>query len=246
MAGVMTQQDIANEALDNVAKKDVLTLQSGVTLATRMTIFVNRAQLWIARRSDILYNTYTATTIVNQQSYALPPAMRRLFSIRLLDGLQSRKLTCVLPWEMDKKIPSPSSITTGRSGYYTPYGDTLNFELFPIPDAAYTLKLRSSVYPTDFTSPTAVSQYTNCDDALVAYSTMFAFRWLQELKDAASWEKFGDDIIDKVDELNSESIIFPDWSPQAEGFSISGDAFFIGEDYNNPFVQNNNPGTWWR
>lgn len=245
MAGVLTRAELEKEALDNIAKSGVLTLQSGTTLATRMTTWVNRAQLWIARRADILQKTYTASTVTSQQTYVLPSVLRRLYTIRLVDGLNSRKLTCVLPWEMDRKLPYPPAQTTGISVFYVPYSDSFTFELYPIPDAAYTLILRAGIYPTDFASSIAVSQYTYCDDAIIAYATMMAFRWLQELKDASVWEKHGNDIIDSVAENFDESSMYPDWAPTSEGFSIQGDGF-IGDPQNNPFIRDNNLNTWWR
>lgn len=243
MAGVLTRTQIEAEILDNIAKAGTLTLQSGTTLGTRVTIWANRAQLWIARRADLLQYVATAATVANQQSYAMPNGLRKLYTMVLQDGLESRKITCVLPMEFDGKVPLPSSQLAQRSWFYVPYQDTQTFDLFPIPDAAYTLRLRYSLYPSDFTAATAVSQYTNCDDAIIAYGTMFAFRWLQELKDAASWASYGDEIITKVIENYEESTMFPDWSPTAEGFSINS-AYFTGEYYNNPFIRDNNLSTW--
>lgn len=245
MAGVLTRTQLENEALDNVAKSGVLALQSGTTLSTRMTTWVNRSQLWIARKADLLQYTATASTVASQLTYALPNNFRKIFSLRLQDGQESRKIKCIMPWEFDRNVPQPTNQTTQRSWFYVPYKDTQTFELFPIPDAAYTLKLRYSLYPSDFTAANAVSQYTNCDDAIIAYATMFAFRWLQELKDAASWEKFGNDIIEQVIETNDESEQYPDWAPSGEGFTIN-DQYYTGDYYNNPFIRDNNLSTWWR
>lgn len=245
MAGTLTRTEIEDEALDNVAKSGVLTLQSGTTLRTRMTTWVNRAQLWIAWKADILALEATTATVASQSSYSFPNAYRKIYSLRLIDGLQSRKLTCVMPWEMDQKVPSPSSQTTQRSSFYTPFKDTGTFELFPIPDGIYTLTLRYSAYPDNFTSATAYSQFTNADAAIVAYATMFAFRWLQELKDAKDWEGQGDMIVAKLEEANDPNQIYPDWAPALEGYSASGGAL-PGEYYNNPFINSANVNTWWR
>lgn len=245
MAGNLNFQQMQNEALDNVAKSGLLTLQSGTTVATRMATWVNRAQLWIARRADLLNFDYTTSTVANQQSYAFPPQIRRIFTMRLLDGLNSRKLACVLPWEMDRKVPSPSSLTSARSWFYVPFKETLTFQLFPLPDNVYTLELRCSQYPTDLVTATSVSQYTNCDDAIVAYATMFAFRWLQETSDAADWMRYGDEIVDMIRENADEAHRYADWSPSPDGFSVNGtDA--VGDWVNNPFVRDTNLNSWWR
>lgn len=245
MAGVLTRKQIEDEALDNIAKSGLLTLQSQTTLATRMTTWVNRSQQWIARRSDLLQYIESASTVTNQQFYAFPNNLRKVYGMKLEDGLNSRKLTCIMPWEFDRKVPLPSSITKLRSWYYVPYKNTGQFELFPIPDKAYTLRLRHSVYPTDFTSTTAVSQYTGCDDAIVAYATMFGFRWLQELKDAEDWKRQGDGIIAFVEENQNDTNQFPDWSPAAEGFSTI-DVEFTGQYYANPFIRDGNMNSMWR
>lgn len=244
MAGSLTRAQIENEALDNIAKSGLLTLQSSTALSTRMTGWVNRAQLWVARRADFLQFISSASTIASQQFYAFPDKLRKVYGIKLEDGLNSRKLTCMMPWEFDRKVPMPSASTTLRSWFYVPYKQTSQFELFPIPDGAYTLRMRYSVYPTDFTGATAVSQYTYLDDAIIAYSTMFGFRWLQELKDAADWAKVGDEIVAYQKENYDDSRMFPDWEPMAEGFGF--DTEYSDQYYNNPFVRDGNLNTWWR
>lgn len=244
MAGVLTREQIENEALDNVAKNGVLTLQSSTTLRARTTIWANRAQLWVARRADLLQAQATASTVASQAAYSFPSNFRNIYSIRLIDGTNSRKLSCVMPWQMDNLIPNAAAETTQRSWFYVPYKDAGTFELYPIPDGVYTLKLRYSYWPSDFTSSSATSQFTNCDDALICYTTMFAFRWLQELKDAAYWEKAGDEIVDQAKKLSDEINQFPDWAPVADGFSVSPSAQ-AGDYYNNPFIRDNVLRTWW-
>lgn len=243
MAGVLTRTQIEQEALDNAAKNGALTLQSGTLLSTRITTYVNRAQLWIARRADLLQATATSSTVTSQQSYSFPSGFRNIYTLKLEDGLNSRKVQCILPWQFDGKIPLPSAMTTQRSWFYVPYKDTGTFELFPIPDGVYTLRLRYSYYPSDFTSSTATSQYTNCDDALIAYATSMVFSWLQELKDAATWKAKGDEIVDQVQELSNEEKQFIDWAPIYEGYTVQSDQAFVGDYTNNPFVTNLN--RWW-
>lgn len=245
MAGVLTRTQIENEALDNLAKTGALSLQSGTLLSARMTNWVNRAQQWVARRADLLQYISSAPTIASQQFYAFPSNLRKCYGIKLEDGLNSRKLVCTMPWEFDRAVALPSATTTARSTLYIPYKNTGQFELFPIPDKAYTLRLRYSLYPSDFTSATAVSTFTGIDDALICYATMFGFRWVQELKDAQEWEKIGNEIVDWVNENEDESHQFIDWEPISEGFSTQS-ADFIGQYYSNPFIRDANMNTWWR
>lgn len=243
MAGILTRAQMENEALDNVAKSGVLTLQSGTTLATRMTIWVNRAQLWIARKAELLQSTMTTTTVAGQQSYSFPSNLRNVYTMRLMDGLNSRKLSAVLPWEMDKSVPYGAVITQSRSWFYVPYKRTLTFELFPIPQDAYTIILRCGLYPADLAASTDISQFDRCDDAIIAYATMFAFRWLQELKDAKDWEAYGDTILKDIIEDAAEAELYVDWAPASNGFTThAGD--YTGEYWNNPFARDSSFNNW--
>lgn len=243
MAGVLTRQQIEQEVLDNAAKSGALTLQSGTLLSSRVTVWVNRAQQWIARRADLLQATATTSTVASQQSYSFPSNFRNIYTLRLEDGVDSVKLDCVLPWQMDTYVPLPSALTTGKSLYYVPYKDTGTFELYPIPDDTYTIRLRYSYLPSDFTSSTAVSEFTNCDDALIAYGTSFMFRWLQEIKDADQWEAYGNRIIDDVVKLSAEAEQFIDWSPYYQGFSTNPNGA-PGDYVNNPFIKDMNLNIW--
>lgn len=245
MAGILTRAEIETEALDNIAKGGALTMQSGTVLSSRMTNWVNRSQLWVSRRADLLQYIWSTATVAGQQFYAFPSNLRQVFGMKLEDGLNSRKLTCMMPWEYDRKVPLPSSITQLRSWFYIPYKQSGQFELFPIPDAVYTLRLRGSLYPNDFTSATAVTQFTGCDDALIAYATSMGFRWLQESKDAADWERQGNEIVALVKENAADDTTFVDWEPASEGFS-STDTEFTGQYYSNPFIRDGNLNTWWR
>ncbi len=244
MAGTLTRAQMRGEVLDNLAKGGSFTLQSGTTLTDRINMYLDRGQILIARKADLLQAVATAATIAGQQVYAFPSLFRAIFDMRLEDGFNTRKLILVMPDEMDKRVPKPDVYTDQRSVFYIPYKNTMTFELFPIPDAAYTLRLRYSYFPSSFTADDSVSEYSNLDDALVAYATMYGFRWMQELKDAAYWEQTGNAIVKEYMDANQEQ--FPDWAPFSEGFSASGNGAYTGEYWNNPFVQGITSSTWWR
>ena len=244
MAGILTRAQIENETLDNLAKSNTLIMQSGDLMSQRITRWVNRAQQWIARRVDLLQGYVTTSTVNAQQTYAFPAGIRKIYTLRLLDGLNSRKLDCTMPWEMDRRVPMPAALTTLRSWFYVPYKNTGTFELFPIPDGAYTLELRYSYYPVDFLSSSAVSQYTGLDDAIINYATMFGFRWLQESDDADKWQKYGDEVVAQVKLITTEEQ-YSDWVALGEGFSTQT-IDYTGEYFNNPFIRDSNLNTWWR
>jgi len=246
MAGTLTRLQMANEALDNCAKSSSLTLQSGTTLASRVVTYINRAQMLIARKADFLQAIATSDTVTDQKSYSLPSRFRSVLSLRL--GLSDtdfngRKLTCVMPWEMDKKVPYPATLTTAIPTFYVPYADTLTFELIAIPDQEYPMTLRYSYFPTTLSTDAQFSDYTDLDDAIVAYATMYAFRWMQELKDASVWEAIGNAIIKDHETMMLEQ--FPDWAPFSEGYASQPNTY-TGEYWNNPFVTGAGNGTLWR
>ena len=245
MAANLTFLSMQQEVLDNVAKSGSLNLQSGANLQVRVQTWINRAQLWLSRKVDLLNYDLTTATVAGQQTYAFPSTLRRSYTMRLIDGLNSRRLACTMPWEMDRKVPYAPALTQARSWFYIPFKETLTFQLFPIPDNVYGLELRCSLYPNDLVNPTDLSQYTDCDDAIIAYATMFAFRWLQETKDAEFWEEAGNEMVKMIKENADEAHRYVDWSPTPEGFS-SHDIDFSGDYFNNPFIRDTNLNTWWR
>ena len=107
------------------------------------------------------------------------------------------------------------------------------------------MELRASLYPTDLAAPTDISALYKCDDAIIAYATMFAFRWLQELKDASDWEAYGNRIMKEVNENFDDAQQYVDWSPNLEGFSTNGNTA-IGDYANNPFIRSANLNSWGR
>lgn len=233
MAGTMTRLQMASEVLDNMGRSSTLTLRSGTTLGSRSVTWLNRAQNKIARNADFLFATATASTVADQDCYSFPSNIHAVYTIRLEDGLQSTKLTLVMPWDFDRIAPKPDELPTGRPYFYTPFKESGSFDVFPIPDAVYTMRIRYSVLPTVLSTDAQVSDYTNLDDVLVYYATAEGFKWLQELKDAQFWAARGDEALKEA--IESMRDTFPDWQPVSQGFSSQPRAV-IGEYYNNPFV----------
>lgn len=232
MAGTLTQTQLVAEVLDNLTKRTTATTISGSTLSTMAIRWLNRAQLRVARRYNLLFRIATATTVASQQSYSFPGSLRSVFSVRLEDGNDSVKLGICMPWEFDAVVPKPSTQTTGRPDLYIPYKTTNTFELFRIPNAAYTMRIRHSFWPTDFSSASQTSDYTYMDDVLIAFATMYGWQWLQEYKDRDAWLKFGEEEL--AGAIKAEKDSYPDWAPVAKGYGPTSPP--LGEYYNNPFV----------
>ncbi len=234
MAGELTRSQLVSEILDNVTRSGTGQTKSGQTLSSLAIRYLNRAQLKIARQEDLLFCLTTASTVASQQTYALPSNIRALYSMRLEDGLSSRKLICVMPWDFDKLVPKPNESTTGLPTWYVPYGTTNTFELFRIPDTSYVLRLRYSYWPTSLTTDAQTSDYTYMDDVLIHYATANLWFWLQEYTDAKEWRMEGDRLL--VSAIEAEKTANPDWTPVGEGFSTAPSTT-IAEYYNDPFIR---------
>jgi hypothetical protein len=239
MAGELTRLEMQTEVLDNLTQSGVMTTANNVTLATMANRWINRAQNRIARMHNLIWREQTSATVASQKAYSFDSSMRSIISLRLEDGMDSRKLTLVMPSKFDLYYPKPDEHTEGASCIYVPFENTNTFELFPIPDTAYVLRLRGSFWPTSLTTDTSTSDYTYLDDVIIAYATMYGYQWLQEMNDAKFWKAVGNDELKA--QINAELSKFPDWVMKSEGFS-AGDEVFIGEYYNDPFVRSNPNG----
>lgn len=233
MAGTLTRLQMSTEVLDNLSRSSSGITRNQATLATRVVTWLDRASLKVARQEDLLFSIATATTIADQKDYAMPDNIRALFSIRVENGLNSRKLECAMPRDFDLKAPKPNEITSFVPSIYVPYKTTNTFELFPIPDQAYILRLRYSFWPGRLATDASLSDYSYMDDVLIYYATSEGFKWLQELKDADFWQKRGDEALAAA--IRAERDAFPDWEPVLEGFSLTSRGV-MGEYWNNPFI----------
>lgn len=233
MAGILTRSQLVSEILDNVSKASTTPTRSGVTLETMAIRYLDRAHITIARKEDFLFNIRTASTTADQKDYAMPSDIKALYSLRLENGLSSIKLTVAMPWEFDRLVPKPNELTTGQPDWYVPYKSTNTFELFRIPDAAYTMRMRLSYWPAAMSSDAQTSDYSNMDDVLIAYATSFMYRWLQEYADAETWKAHADGLFEDASKAERDSL--PDWATRPRGFSTAPPAS-IGEYYNDPFI----------
>jgi len=239
MAGDLTRLEMQTEVLDNLTQSAVMTTANDVTLATMAQRWLNRAQNRIARVHNLIWREETSATVASQQSYSFPTYLRSVQSLRLEDGQNSRRLTCVMPSKFDSIYPKPSTQTTGKPDIYIPYENTNTFELFRIPDAAYVIRLRCSFFPTPLTTDTQKSDFTYLDDVIISYATMYGYQWLQEMNDSKFWRSVGNDEL--KEQIRAEVSKFPDWAPMSEGFTAM-ESGYIGEYYNNPFVMTDPSG----
>lgn len=161
---------------------------------SRLPQALNIAQNRIARirnweELESLYTGATAftSTPADDKFLALPVGIRKIFSVRLIDGLNSRKLTRVPHKTWDRKIPAAQEYSTGRPSLYTQYRSIMEF--WRVPDAAYVLHCRTIDWPTAFAaaSPDATSDLDEKDDMLIALALSWMFMTIKNEAMARKW-----------------------------------------------------------
>ena len=236
----LTRLQMATEVLDNLARSPTGQTRSGTALSSRVVTWLNRAQTRIARRYDMLYDSDTLSTVASTSQYDFPSGLSAMLSMRLQDGLASWKLTCLMPWEFDRVIANPSAESENKPRFYIPNKYDGTFDLFPVPDAVYSIARRFTVAPTELTADDQTTDYAavgiDLDDAIVWLATAEGYAWMQEMNDAKYWEKRG---FEEAREIwRSVRGTFPDWTPVAKPFRTGGPAqgTYTGNMYDNPMV----------
>ena len=224
----MDREDLVDEVRENI-KRDT----NGVT-DVRIRRWVNWAQDYLAdlhTYEEMRVSDASAVTIDGDNSLAWPTRMKDLYSMTVQDGARSRKLTYVKARDYDTVVPRAVTYAEGLPEWYVDFGST--FELFPIPDAAYTLNRRFSQYPPDLVD-SAVSALLRKDALLCAIATTFGFWSLREIEDAAYW---GGELVPVLYEASlTGDHSGEDWVPVARGFGNSGYATVSGQWWLNPFT----------
>ncbi len=173
----------------------------------------------------------TLVTVASSNSLSWPTRMKDLYSLRLIDGADSRKLVYVHQRHFDEVVPLASTYSEGRPSWYVDYGST--FELFQIPDAVYNLTARFSQYPIDFAFDTSESVLIRKDALICGVATVFGFWTLRELEDAAYW---GSQLVPPLYEASlTGDHSGEDWTPVARGFG-QGESVMSGNWWENPFT----------
>lgn len=198
---------------------------------------INTAQKVIACVRDfdelMTLDTTHAATVDGQKLYHITTDLalvrpKDIYSIRLMDDSNSRKLTYVPFRNLDERIPYTEMIGEGKPSWYTRRGEYI--ELYRIPDDAYDLYVMHSQWPDVLVDDTDETIFSNIDHVIVSLSINIA----NELKTGAitDW----DAIAAKMMALSvGESITRPDEMMVAKPFSSK--SCLEGEYWNNPFVR---------
>ncbi len=172
--------------------------------------------------------TYSTSTIADQKIYNYPTDMKDVYSLRLIDGASSRKLLVKNQRAFDKMYPYPEQQSTGRPEVYVDYGSY--FQVHRVPDAAYEIHMRCSIYPAVMSTDAAEPLITGIDPAIVAGASAFSFARIREPEFAEYWNGVYLRLIQNAIGGNHSA---EDWTPTGVGFSLLPSA---PRAHDNPFA----------
>lgn len=112
--------------------------------------------------------------LINDLKLTLP---KDIYSIRLIQDANSRKLVWVPIRDYDAIIPYPQMVGTFKPKWYIQRGMYLEF--YPIPDATYPLYIQYSQWPAPLVLETDMTPYINLDDVVVALASEMTLAILQ-------------------------------------------------------------------
>ena len=226
----MALSDFVDEVRNNI-KRDI----NGVSDA-RIHRWVNWAQNYLAdlhTYEEMKVRTTDSVTVASSNSLAWPTRMKDLYTATVQDGSSSAKMIYVPARSFDVIVPRAVANSEGKPVYYVDYGSS--FELYPIPDAVYTINLRFSRYPEELALDADESDMLRKDALITAMATTFGFWSLREVEDAAYW---GGELVPPLydaslmSDHNAE-----DWVPIMRGFGGGGNSVpMIGDWWTNPFM----------
>ena len=230
-----TASTLINRALDHVSRAATGTTRSGSTMETEAIYQLNTAMRRISRYYDFreMKKLYDGATIDGSKIYTFPTDWKVIIDIRLINDSQSIKLRRKLSSTQDKWFPYPEGDSEDQPSFYAPWGN--DFEVYPIPDAAYTMRMRTVQWPTTITVGTDIIDYEpNKDDVILAFMVSGLFAYLQMYTDSTEWGSKAKVALLEAMKLERRQ---PDWNPKGIGF-MSAERLY-GDYYNNPFVYYN-------
>lgn len=182
-----------------------------------MLTYLNRAQerIAVAHTFSEMQSTFQGSTTDGQKWYTWPTGMKEFVSLRVIDDSESRKLHFSAERTFDGDVPYPEDDTEDRPHTVVWWGDF--FELYPIPDDAYTMQVRCAVFPTDMSSLTGSAQLTRKDSLLLAVTAVEVFEDLAEFERADRWDQRATSLMQEAVRGDQPKI---DWVPKARPFRM--------------------------
>ncbi len=228
-----TNQVLQEEVRANLANRDDLTVAAG----SRLERFLNFAQDRVARhhRFREFRQLSTDSTIfnndLNDKYLATPTNLRTLYTIRLLDGTNSHKLTFIDIKRWDLLLPKPSETARRRPTQYTFFRRT--FEFHPLPDAVYSLEMRWDAWPTALTTLAQVTEFEHKDDMLIQLATSYAQGSLGMVEKAAA-------TFDIYKAMLNQALLSDEEHPHEDLVPTFEIGKPIGDYWADPFVRSSN------
>lgn len=186
MAGTLTYTDLADEILKGLGNRTDFATSRIVRILNISQIRIARAARWEELEQLLERNTDVTADSDQDRMIPIPANVRDVYSIVLLDGSFSRKLTKIQHRTVDRRLPMPHYYERRRPHSYVLWRE--NFELFPVPDAVYALRARVIMWPTAFTGTSGqVSDLDQKDDMLIALALSWAFQSLKMIEEANRW-----------------------------------------------------------
>lgn len=208
-------------------------------LDSRLTRFLNLAQQRLARLHDfdemekISLSTFPYTNTPADKYMSLP-GIREVYSFKLIDAQQSRKLRQVEPRMWNTVIPAPQSFTRYKPTHYTVWANTI--VLYPLANAAgIPCELWWTKWPTDFSDSdlNATSDYLQKDEILIELALVYAYNSLAKVDDAQShWQR----AMPLIGEALHTDMSKPDLDIRP-GPSLDEALQLPGEYWNDPFIR---------
>ena len=186
----------------------------------------------------IVTDTTNALTVDGQKTYNwetdwLLTRPKQIYSIRLMSTTESRKLIWIPSQELDSILPYAESLAENKSTHYTQGAGSGNFELIPIPDAAYSLYIRYSQWPAVLTDDGDTTPYTNLDQQTIFLAKDIANAYL-----SGSYFDFAERAKGYLTAGIKEDLTKPDQLRVAKPFS-SRPYYPTGEYWQYPFIRRN-------
>lgn len=234
--GTLTLTELKEEVKANLGNR--------ADLDTRLTRFINRAQIEIAKEktkfeelevSEDKTLTYTGvpeTDKVLAFSSLTNSNPHKIWSIRVIDGLTSWKLKYVANRKFDILVPNSAADAVEKPTHYTIW--QRRFEWFRVINQAYLIRIRMSKWPTALSdaSPSGLSDLSEKDDLIISKATALAFQSLGEKAKYDAWNGTYEDYLDKCiinDSMVPDAILTP---------TPAEDSSWVGGNYwADPFVQ---------
>lgn len=228
--GTLTNQQLQEELLANLGNRTDFSVGLNSRLQTALTFSQDR----IARRHKFreLRKLSTTSTIFNNNPddkfLNTPPNLRTVYSIRLIDGLHSRKLDWISPITWDTVLPDPSDDPRRRPERYTYFRNV--FEFHPLPDKVYTMELRWEGWPEAFTALSNTSSFEHKDDIILYGATAYLYDSLDQSEKARKFAVV-------FQQMLENAVLLDDKHPHEEIKPLFELDSPVGEYWTDPFIR---------